>query len=586
MGIGTGVKVNDNFLTSKKYENTLDIDTKKLNGVYYTPKVVVDYIMLKTLKQHDIVKNPYPKIIDISCGCGNFLLEAYDVLYDMFEENIYELKGIYNDDYWKTDNIHNHIISNCIYGVDIDNNAIEILKDGLRKKDEDLHIDKMNLYCEDSLKYQWHIKFDYIVGNPPYVGHKSIDREYKKYLLENYPRVYKDKSDMYFCFYEKIIELLNDKGIASVITPRYFLESPSGRSLRDFMKENIKIIEIVDFLGSMIFKNIGVASCIMTFSKEKNSELIDIYRIKDENININKEYKNKYYDLSNLINSDLFEYFQIGEENLNKNWMIANKEVKLFHEKIEAKCNYTLGDIVESFQGIITGCDKAFILNEDDKRLDEIDINLIKNWVKNKNINKYTIEPSTKKLIYSNDIDDEKKYKSTIRECIAIYKEKLSNRRECKRNIRKWYELQWGREKSLFEREKIMYPYKSRENRFAVDYYNNFSSADVYSFFIKEQYKMDFSHEYLVGILNSSIYDKYYKITAKKMSKNVYDYYPNKVMGIKIFKDENYEEIEALSKEIIRLSLNKNNIKSENIKYIDLQDKIDNLVAASLQVNH
>ncbi len=39
-----------------------------------------------------------------------------------------------------------------------------------------------------------------------------------------------------------------------------------------------------------------------------------------------------------------------------------------------------------------------------------------------------------------------------------------------------------GVEKLFFERKKIMYPYKSNENRFAIDYDNNFSSADVYSF--------------------------------------------------------------------------------------------------------
>lgn len=41
------------------------------------------------------------------------------------------------------------------------------------------------------------------------------------------------------------------------------------------------------------------------------------------------------------------------------------------------------------------------------------------------------------------------------------------------------------------------------------------------------------------------------------MSKNIYDYYPNKVMKIRIFRDNNYEEIENLSKQIISILLNK-----------------------------
>lgn len=46
----------DNFLLSKEYENSLDVDTKKASGIYYTPKIIVDYIVKKTLKNHDIIK--------------------------------------------------------------------------------------------------------------------------------------------------------------------------------------------------------------------------------------------------------------------------------------------------------------------------------------------------------------------------------------------------------------------------------------------------------------------------------------------------------------------------------------------------
>ncbi len=204
---------------------------------------------------------------------------------------------------------------------------------------------------------------------------------------------------------------------------------------------------------------------------------------------------------------------------------------------IQNKCNYQLGDIVESFQGVITGCDKAFIYRKGDKRLDKINRKFLKSWVKNKDIQKYSIDSSDYQLVYSDIIEDEDDldYFETL---IEEYSERLKNRRECKKNIRKWHQLQWGRSVDLFERIKIMYPYKSKENKFAIDYDYNFSSADVYSFAIKEEYLNEFSYEYLVALLNSKVYDKYYKITAKKMSRGIYDYYPNKVLKMKIFKGE------------------------------------------------
>ncbi|NIZ96722.1 SAM-dependent methyltransferase, partial [Clostridioides difficile] len=58
-------------------------------------------------------------------------------------------------------------------------------------------------------------------------------------------------------------------------------------------------------------------------------------------------------------------------------------------------------------------------------------------------------------------------------------------------------------------------------------------------------------------------------------------YYPNKVMKIRIFRDNNYEEIENLSKQIISILLNKSIDKGKVEK---LQIKMDNLIMDSLGI--
>ena len=183
-------------------------------------------------KNQNIVKNPEPKILDLSCGCGNFLIEVYDILYKQIKDNLDEIKKIHGEYY--IDNISSHIINKCIYGVDIDKEAIEILKENLKRKKlyydnekKDISIIFNNISCEDALKKNYSIKFDYIIGNPPYIGHKVLDKDYKKFLLKEYKEVYKDKADIYFCFYKKALDLINDEGKIGFITPRYFLESPS-----------------------------------------------------------------------------------------------------------------------------------------------------------------------------------------------------------------------------------------------------------------------------------------------------------------------------------------------------------------------
>nr|SUY83768.1 DNA modification methylase [Clostridioides difficile] len=70
-------------------------------------------------------------------------------------------------------------------GADIDEKAISILKDSLTNKkvvnDLDESDIKINLFCCDSLKKKWRYKFDYIVGNPPYIGHKNLKRNIKNF---------------------------------------------------------------------------------------------------------------------------------------------------------------------------------------------------------------------------------------------------------------------------------------------------------------------------------------------------------------------------------------------------------------------
>ena len=594
----------EKFKAARLYENNLDIEKRKRSGIYYTPVEIVEYIVDNTVGTWDVLKNPCPKILDSSCGCGNFLVYAFERLVKIFEENSNELVEKYGDECFKKENIPRYILKNCIYGTDTDKDAVKITKILLTKTaikrayeepnvSEDLHKEEnwddyratylsednwntelfdMNIYNEDGLKIDWETKFDIIIGNPPYVGHKLLTKEYKQFVMTKYKEVYRDKSDLYFCFYKNSLELLKDDGVIHLITPRYFLESISAKLLRKYLEENAEIEEIIDFLGAEVFECVGISACIIRMRKKGYGiYTTDIYRKKSDKyvyVNDRKKIVDTVEEIKN--NTKDFEKIKIDTNRLQSDWIIANEKDMELYLRIEKMNGYRLYEIAESFQGVITGCDKAFIMKNDDYRLKHINSELLKNLAKSRDIEKYIIPRVDHKMIYSNDIKCEDDEKYIFENCINPYKEKLENRRECLKCIRKWYELQWGREKSLFERTKVMYPYKSRENKFAVDYDNLYSSADVYSFYLKDEYNEEFSYEYIVALLNSSIYDKYYKINAKKMSRGIYDYYPNKVMKMKIFKGDNYEKIEEYSKKIMEKKLNISDNIDKLIQKIDL----------------
>lgn len=593
------------------YQENTDKVIRKSIGQYYTPDYIIKYILEKTIGKADIVGNPYISVIDISCGTGYFLIAAYDILKEKFILNINKLKEKYGEEiyiiqkdgkrseilginYWKEDNIHYHILKNCIYGADKDFMAVELAKIELLSKESNILIDELNIVRCDSLfrweKYYnygdrtkeqnqlkdfWSKKYDFVVGNPPYIGHKQLNMEYKKWLLEEYKDVFKDKSDLSFCFFSRILDILSPNGVAGIITSRYFMESPTGKQLRSYIKDNINILEIVDFYGADVFKGIGVAAAIYFFDKDEiqNKEI-------NINILINDRYKfNNFDNLGELIESNLFERFKIQQSTLTEErWILISPEVYNIYKKIEKNTKYSLKDIATSFQGVITGCDRAFVIKNEDINDNKIEDKLLKRWIKNSNVEKYYIKESNLSLIYSDLIEAEEDYPHSI-DYIKRYRYRLENRREYRNGIRKWYELQWGRDSSLFDQPKIVFPYKATKNRFAIDKNSSYCSADVYSLIIKDEYKDKISLEFVVGLLNSSIYDFYFKLFGKKMGRGIYDYYPNSVLDIKIITEDIIDSIEIKVKEIMKLlhNLDKNNIDIGKIeeRVYKLEEEID-----------
>lgn len=598
----------------KIYEGSIDKELRKALGQYYTPKFIIDYILNKTLANIDIIENPFIKIIDISCGAGYFLLAAYDLLKERFLKEINNLKDKYENeiymvekngkkvkvlgkDYWTKENIHYHILKNCIYGADKDSFAIEIAKELLLSKEISDDIDDLNLVnCDSLIRWEkrigynaeeekmikfWSNKFDLVVGNPPYIGHKQMNINYKKWLLEEYEDVFRDKSDISYCFFKRILEILKTDGMAGIISSRYFMESPTGTQLRGYLMKNANILEIVDFYGAEIFKDIGVATAIYIFTRKcDENNVIAVKKLVDDSY----KFSNKD-NLNELIKSKLFEEFTIKKASLNEErWMLISKEKSKIYKKIEAKAKYSLKDVATTFQGVITGHDKAFVLAKEDLYEYNIEGELVKNWIKNSHIEKYKIRDSNLFLIYADLIEDEREYPQFI-QYIKRYRDRLENRRECKRGVRCWYQLQWGRNPRLFDRPKIIFPFKSNENRFALDLNNRYFSADVYALITKDEYKDEIPMEYLLGLLNSKLYEFYFKLFGKKMGKGIYDYYPNSVLDLKIITGDIVDDVTSRVQKILELIDSQNKDNNIEMKINFLKNEIDEILYSYLNIS-
>lgn len=525
----------------------------KISGVVYTPKEISQFIIRKTIDESDIVNNPFLKILDPACGSGNILIPCFFYLKEIYNRNLLTINKKHNMNL-KIHTINEHILKYNLFGYDIDKEALKILTIDM------FHLTNViveNIDSKDFLMDNVDLKFGVILGNPPYIGVKSIEKSYSKRLKEEYKDIYKDKGDISYCFFKKALDILEMEGKVSFITSRYFLESPSGEELRKVLREMCYIRGIVDFYGIRPFKNAGVDPLII-FLQNKRLADYDIKVIKPiESVGKNKKrfYQSLFYGEDNF-----YKKFYLNKNLLNnKGWILRDDKERRIISKIEEKSFTNLNNICNSYQGIITGCDKAFVVTKEEIERENIEINLVKPWIKSSHIKKFQVEQSEKYLIYSDFIHKEQEYPNAIKH-ISEFKHKLMNRRECKKGIRNWYQLQWGRVPEVFEGKKIVFPYKSNKNRFSLDI-GSFFSADIYCLTLKEN--VPFTYEYLLFLLNSRVYEFYFKTFAKKLGEDIYEYYPNNLMKLCIptmqkFKNEDqlYDFFEFTEEEIAVINEN------------------------------
>lgn len=529
------------------------IKNNKEKGTVYTPFAMARYLIENTIEEEDIIKNPYIKILDPACGTGNLLIHCFTYIKDIYLRNISRINKE-NKMKLNENNINSHIVTHNLYGFDIDGVALDILKLDLFSISGEV---TKNLINGDFLTCEELDKFNIIIGNPPYVGPKSIDKEYSLKLKTIYSEVFKDKSDISYCFFKKSIDTLREQGKLSFITSRYFLESSSGKNLRRIINESMSIYKLIDFYGVRPFKGIGIDPVIIFMEKSKNAYK-DIEIIKPLSDKGKKD--NRFFNSLFLNEGNDYKRFFIPQESLKGDeWILRNNEIKEIVRKIESKCEYLLSDICTSHQGIITGCDRAFVVKGQTAEQKHLEKDILKPWIKGSYIRKNEVNRQNSYLIYSDLIKEESQYPNSIK-YIGDYKEKLSMRRECVKGVRKWYALQWGRTQNIFEDKKIIFPFKAASSKFALDE-GSYFSADVYALRLKE--KIEFSYEFLLFILNSNLYEFYFKTFAKKLGEDLYEYYPNNVMKLRI---PDFNGFNTLKEEEL---YNYFNINHEEIKIIE-----------------
>lgn len=251
----TDLKLLENYL-----ELLIPKTDRKVNGAFFTPTYVVDFII------NEVQPSEKDKCLDPSCGCGAFLIGLVEYYQKKYNKGI---KKIVNENIFGSDildyNVKRAKLILSIYALQYN----EILEDN-----------DFNIYYQDSLKAEWENKFEIIVGNPPYVKYQDLSDENRTYLIKNWKSIENGTFNLYFAFFELGHNILTQNGKLGYITPNNYFTSLAGLSLRQYFSHKKCLTRIVDFRHKKVFD--AQTYTAISFINKKENEAILYDKIKDE----------------------------------------------------------------------------------------------------------------------------------------------------------------------------------------------------------------------------------------------------------------------------------------------------------------
>lgn len=329
---------------------------RKQDGVFYTPQYITKYIVENTVgrlceekkKQLNIVEDEYLSdqrrqlqtkkrlldqlqqyrewllqitILDPACGSGAFLNAALQFLIAE-HKLIYDLEKKVTGFEIPFDKIENSILENNLYGVDINEESVEIAQLALwlrtAKPHRKLNSLNENIKCGNSLisdpaiagekAFNWQEQFpkvfekggfDVVIGNPPYVfAREKVSEEDKTYYTQVYESA-KYQVNTYIIFMEQSLLLAKKNAIIGLIVPNSWLMTYSGEALRKIFIERASVDKIVNLYGkSFEDANVETVISIMKNSVADTNHTIEILKTDEKSSSFNFLHCKKQNDFS------------------------------------------------------------------------------------------------------------------------------------------------------------------------------------------------------------------------------------------------------------------------------------------------
>lgn len=385
------------------------------DGVVPTPKLVVRKIVRDTLG-HLVAGKSFEevlslKIADISCGSGTFLIAAYDYLVQYLTDHVSPAQvqeGLARpapgNTYQLTLRGKQAVVTQCLYGVDINPYAVEVTRFSLSLKlvEEESaatiadHLSQprttvlpnldASIRCGNSLlddtyfafnpqasgddallfrirPFQWTVEFpflsrtggfDAIIGNPPYVRiqhmvqYAAEEIAFYRSTRGDYPVTGGSSGsfDKYYLFIQRALTLLNRTGYLGYIVPNKFFTIKGAAALRSYIWSHSSLAKVVHFGVQQLFPGRLTYTAIVVLSKQPRTSFA-FTRVR----NVAQE----------LLGEPASSSYAVQDYGAAP-WMFVSPETKALFERIRAGNTVPLHQIADIPVGLQNSNNKLYII--------------------------------------------------------------------------------------------------------------------------------------------------------------------------------------------------------------------------------
>lgn len=296
-----------------------DIEENKEKCQKFTPTEMVETMLDLIGYSTDLIGK---KVLENSFGSGNILIAIVRRYIEDCIAHKTSLERIAEG------------LSEDIIGIEYDKKQFRKCQRSLNKLavEYGLPYVKWNIHNADALKWKYDVKFDYIIGNPPYISYKNIDEDSKEMIRSNFSSCQSGKFDYCYAFIELGIRNLSVNGKMVQLIPSNIFKNVFAERLREMLQPNISVI--FEYPTQNIFKSTLTSTSIFLYEGACKSESVR-YR----NVTQNTE-------------------CGISRGKLKGKWMFSNHDA--FNENQDR-----FGDYYNASIAIATLYNKAFIVSRE-----------------------------------------------------------------------------------------------------------------------------------------------------------------------------------------------------------------------------